>query len=305
MGLFSSTSIARLSSVFLTAALGFAALESRAGKIEFSVPAAEVEVPDLQKEIKADAKSVSKAEVDFKGSLNVGPIGAPVVIVPGQDSQRDPFSLKDEHKSLNDRGDRVDRNNRNYIPSQDDPANAKRNAMLSEQYKAAKSEDQVRTDTLSSSSWEASRRAFERESDSTDSFRDRSVGWSTLFRDAQDERDRKEQTARLNGFRALYETPNSLSPVGTPAPNSDPVKDSLWREPNLNSQDGRSELFSRRDEPQYDQQIPGTRGSAMESFDQGPTRSSFEKSQLAPVREFDQHRGVLEMPKRPGDLLNR
>lgn len=309
MGLFPCTSFARLSSVFLTVALGLCAVESRATKIEFSVPASEVEVPDLQKEIKADAKAALKSELNFKGSLDVGPMAAPVVVAPPEDNQRDLFSTKDKDNTGNDRSDRTDRNNRNSRNDrtpQDDPSNAKRNAMLSEQYKAAKSEDQLRTDSsLSSSSWQISRRTLEREADTVDSSRDRSIGWSTLFKDAQEERDRKEQTARLNGFRALYETPNSMSPIGTPGPNSDPVKDSLWHEPGMNPRDGQSELFSRRDDPQYNQPIPGSRGSAMDTLEQGPTRSTFEKSQLAPVREFEQHRGVLEMPKRPGDILNR
>jgi hypothetical protein len=179
--------------------------------------------------------------------------------------------------------------------------------MMAEQYKEAnKQADQLRNDnSLSTSSWQINRRSFDRDSDSIFDSRERSVGWSTLFKDAQEERDRKEQTARLNEFRALYETPNSMSPIGTPAPNSDPVKDSLWHEPGINPRDGRTELLSRRDDPQYNQQIPGSRGSAMETFDQGPTRSTFEKSRLEPVREFEQHRGVLEMPKRPGDILNR
>jgi hypothetical protein len=107
---------------------------------------------------------------------------------------------------------------------------------------------------------------------------------------------------RLNDFRALYETQNSIAPIGTPAANSDPVKEQLWHEPGFNPRTGRTELMSRRDDPQYSQPLPGTRGSA-QAFGAGSGPTDYHRNEVAPVREFDQHRGVLEFPKRPGDLL--
>jgi hypothetical protein len=303
MGLFPRTSFTSLSSVLLAAAVALCAANARATKIEFSVPASDIEVPDWQKEVKQEAKSVLKAEIDFKGAANMQQMAPPMVIVnPGdRDTDRDIFSKKDKDKDNN----RLDRNS---LPSQTtDPSDiAKRNAMLAEQYKDMnKPVDPMKNDqSLSSSSWQVNHRQFDRESDQVYNPHERTIGWSTLFKDAQEERDRKERTARLNDFRALYDTPNSMAPIGTPTPNSDPVKDSLWHEPGINPQDGRTELMSRRDDPQYNQPLPGSRGGS-ETFDAGPVRSDFHKTQLEPVRQFDQHRGVLEMPHRPGDILNR
>ncbi len=304
MGLFPCTSLTRLSAVFLTAVLGFCAVESRATKIEFSVPTSEVEVPDLQKEIKQDAKSALKSEVSFKGAVNIPQMAAPIMAAPSDSRERDPFSTPDKDKDRDkDKQNRYGRSSQSV--SSDDAELAKRNAMMAEQIKAAKPLEQLRSeDSLSSSSWQVNRRVSERDSETISSSREKSIGWSTLFKEAQDERDRRQQTARMNDFRALYGTPNSIAPIGTPAPNSDPVKDSLWHEPGINSHDGRTELMSRRDDPQYNQQLPGSRGSG-DTFDPGPARSESRESQVAPVRQFEQHRGVLEMPQRPGDILNR
>ncbi|MDB6058173.1 MAG: hypothetical protein JWO95_2017 [Verrucomicrobiales bacterium] len=304
MVLFPCTSFTRLSSILLTAAVAFCAADVRATKIEFSVAASEIEVPDLQKELKADAKFTLRSEVDFKGASSLPQMAPPVVILnPGRDQDRDPFSVKDKYKDTDK--NRIDRNPTSFQSNDADPA--KRNAMLAEQYKAMnKPADQLKNDdSLSGSSWQVNRKASERESDSAYNSHERNVGWSTLFKDAQDERDRREQSSRLTGFRALYETPNSMAPIGTPAPNSDPVKDSLWHEPGINPHDGRTELMSRRDDPQYNQQLPGSRGSSTDTFDAGPTRSEASRNQMEPVRQFDQHRGVLEMPHRPGDIFNR
>jgi len=299
--MFPCTSFARFSSVLLTVAVALCTAEARATKIEFSVPTADIEVPDLQKELKQDAKSLFKSEVDFKSGLNVAPMAAPVIVAAPDDRQRDPFSLKDKDKDKEK--NRYDRSPQAL--SSDDTDAAKRNAMLAEQMKAAKPNDQLRTDdSLSGSSWQVNRRAMDRETESDYNSRDKSIGWSTLFKDAQEERDRKQATARLNDFKALYETPNSIAPIGTPPANSDPVKDSLWHEPGTNPHDGRAELMSRRDDPQYNQQLPGSRG-ASETFDTGPARSDSRSTQLEPMRRFEEHRGVLEMPKRPGDILNR
>ncbi|MGZ4965532.1 MAG: hypothetical protein ACXWKG_14955 [Limisphaerales bacterium] len=301
MGLLPCTLFTRLSAVFLTVALLLCAVESRATKIEFSVATSDIEVPDLQKELKQDAKSALKSEVDFKGAVNVPQMAAPIMVSPSENRERDPFSMQEK-----DRDKDKNRFGRNFQSAPSDDADiAKRNAMIAEQMKAAKPPEQVRNeDSLSGSSWQVNRRAFEGDSDSISSSREKSIGWSTLFKEAQEERDRRQQTARLNDFRALYDTPNSIAPIGTPPPNSDPVKDSLWHEPGINSHDGRTELMSRRDDPQYNQQLPGSRGSG-DTFDPGPARSDSRGNQIAPVRQFEQHRGVLEMPQRPGDLLNR
>lgn len=298
---FPCTSFRRLSSVLLAATVALSAANARATKIEFSVPASEIEVPDLQKEIKQDAKSALKSEVNFRGGANIQQMAPPVIMMnPGnRDEERDPFSIKDKDKDRDK--NRTDRNSSSF-QSNDDAA--KRNAMLAEQYKALTKDQMKNDDSLSSSSWQVNRKATERDSDSIYNPRERNVGWSTLFKDAQEERDRKEQASRLTGFRALYETPNSMAPLGTPAPNSDPVKDSLWHEPGVNPNDGRTELMSRRDDPQYNQPLPGSRGSS-DTFDAGPARSDSHRTQMEPVRQFEQHRGVLEMPHRPGDILNR
>jgi hypothetical protein len=299
MGMFPCTSFPRFSAVLLTAAVAFCAAEARATKIEFSVPTADIEVPDLQKELKQDAKSLLKSEVDFKGGLNLAPMVAPVIVATPDERQRDPFSIKDKDKDKT----RSDRSSQS-LPSDDVDA-AKRNAVLAEQMKASKPSDQLRADdSLSSSSWQVNRHTIDRETDSVSNGRDKSIGWSTLFKDAQDERDRKQATARLNDFKALYETPSSIAPIGTPAANSDPVKDSLWHEPGINPHDGRTELMSRRDDLQYNQQLPGSRGAG-DTFDAGPTQSESRNTQIEPMRRFEEHRGVLEMPKRPGDILNR
>src|SRR5436190_15709979 len=103
MGLFPCT-FKRASSVFLTVALGLCVANVRATKIEFSVPASEIDVPDQQKELKKEAKAALKAELSFKSALNAGPMSAPVMVAPMLESGRDPFARdKDKEKSRNGR----------------------------------------------------------------------------------------------------------------------------------------------------------------------------------------------------------
>jgi hypothetical protein len=299
MGLFPCT-FKRASAVVLTVALGLCAANVRATKIEFSVPASEIDVPDQQKELKKDAKAALRTEISFKGGLNVGPMAAPVMVAPAQDPQRDPFTRdKDKDKSRNGR------------PSNEFGNDNRDAAALAEKYKAAQSAEAMRTtaqDSLSSTAWQMNRqstsgRDASREADSIYNPRERSVGWSTLFKEAQEERDRKEHTARINDFKALYETHNSMSPIGTPAANTDPMKDSLWRDQAMSQRNNRDDLYSRRDDPAYGQPLPGSRGVSMDSFGAGPARNDSRNSTIAPIRDFEQHHGVLEFPKRPGDLL--
>jgi hypothetical protein len=81
------------------------------------------------------------------------------------------------------------------------------------------------------------------------------------------------------------------------------MKESLWRDQALGQQDNRDQLYSRRDDPAYAQPAPGFRGSTVDALNSGPARNDFRNSDVAPMRDFEQHRGVLEFPKRPGDLL--
>ncbi len=300
MGLFPCT-FNRASSVFLTVALVLCTANVRATKIEFSVPTSEIEIPDQQKEIKQDAKAALKSEMSFKGSLNVGPMAAPIVIAP--QTHRDSFSKETDKDSEKSR----------YTRRTESNSEKPDTAALAEKYKAAQAAEAMREkaeDSLASSAWQPNRnsafsRNASRETDSSYNPRERNVGWSTLFKEAQEERERKEQTARLKDFKALYEPRNSMSPIGTPAANTDPVKDALWRDQGLNQRDNSDQLFSRRDDPNYQQALPGSRGSVMDSFNNGPTRHDFRNNEIAPIRDFEQHRGVLEFPKRPGDVLNR
>src|SRR4051794_39798004 len=141
MGLFPCT-FKRATSVFLTVVLGLCAVNVRATKIEFSVPAAEIDVPDQQKELKKDAKAALKSEISFKGGLNVGPMAAPMMVAPVQDQERDPFSRdKDKEKSRNGR------------PSNESGTDNRDTAALAEKYKAAQAAQAMRTsaeDSLSS-----------------------------------------------------------------------------------------------------------------------------------------------------------
>lgn len=298
MGL-SPCTLKRASSVLLTVTLGLCAGNVHATRIEFSVPTSEVEVPDQQKEQKAEAKAALKAEISFKSGLNVGAPGAPVVVAPAADRDRDPFARdRDKEKTRNGRPGESGTDNRDTTA-------------LAEKYKAAQAAEAMRAsaqDSLSGSSWDVNRRSSfgrdtSREMDASENPRERSVGWSTLFKEAQEERERKERTARLNDFRALYETHNSMSPIGTPAANSDPMKDSLWRDQALNQHDNREQLYSRRDDPAYAQPLPGSRGASADSFNAAPARNDFRNSDIPPLRDFEQHHGVLEFPRRPGDLL--
>ncbi len=285
---------ARITSLVGTIALCCVGLELRATKIEFSIPTSEVAVPDLQKELKQDAKTEVKRETGFRAGPTTGPMIASPVQITGQ--ERDTFA-RDKDKERNGR------------PSQTEN-NANGNTPTGEQMKAMKAAEQMRSQndgSLTGSAWQMDRRSgmsadSDRNTDSDFNTRERSVGWSTLFKQAQEERERKEQAARLNEFRALYETPSSISPIGTPGVNTDPLKQSIWHEPGVNPHDGRTELLSRPDEAGYGQQLPGARGSA-DTFNSSVGGRDFGRSQLEPIKQFDQHRAVLEMPKRPGDLL--
>lgn len=299
MGRFPCT-FKRASSVILTVALGLCAANVHATKIEFSVPTSDVEVPDQQKELKQEAKAALKVDIDLKGGLNVGPTAVPVFVAAPPERESDPFANdkdKDKDKTRDGR------------PS-DSTTDSRDSAALAEKYKAAQASAAMRAtaeDSLSASSWDVNHRSSlsreaSRESGSEYNPRERSVGWSTLFKEAQEERERKEQTARLNDFKALYETHSSMTPIGTPAANTDAMKESLWRDQTMNQPNDRDQLYSRRDDPAYAQPLPGTRG-ASESFNTAPVRNDFRNSDVAPIRDFEQHRGVLEFPKRPGDLL--
>jgi hypothetical protein len=295
MGLFPCTLITRWRSVLLSVALGLCFAVHAGSKIEFSVPENEVEVPDWQKEIKQDAKNALKAEIDLKGAGPnfAPPVAAPVVVARPQD--RDPFSnQKDKGKVRN--GD--------LIRPEDAAANPDKAA---QQFKAVQAARSGTEETISSSSWQIDRRSgsgrTERDSQNGFNPAERSVGWSTLFKDAQEERDRKEQTARLNDFRALYETQSSMAPIGTPSPGLDPLKQSLWNQPGMDSRNSRTDFMSRRDDQQYGQSVIAPRNDNEDAFTGAQTRAGFNKTQIEPIREFERHRGVLEMPKRPGDLL--
>lgn len=301
MGLFPCILINRARSVLLSVVLGVCVSVNAGSKIEFSVPDTDIEVPDWQKELKKDEKNSLKNEIELKGNgPNVlPPMVAPIVVSRPQD--RDAFATeKSKENEKNGKMARAEQSSANK-------------GLASEEYKAARAAEEMRNgssdETISSSSWQVSRRSETGHDSDRDSSRgggynshERSIGWSTLFKESQEERDRKEQASRLNDFRALYDTANSMAPIGTPSPNSDPVKQSLWNDQRANAQGSRVDFMTRPDYSQNSQSLFVPRNNE-DSFNSGPVRNDFRQSEIAPVREFEQHRGVLDMPKRPGDVL--